>query len=58
MASWFYKNGKGEIFEDDICPDGYTDSPAGRVDPPQVEEKKTKRKYVKKVKPETKEVTE
>lgn len=52
MGSWFYKDGKGELFKDDVCPDGYTDSPSSRANPTDVEAPKTKRKYTKKVKPE------
>lgn len=52
MASWFYKDGKGELFEDDVCPDGYTDSPSGRTNSTVVKAPKTKRKYTKKAKPE------
>ena len=29
MATWFYKDGKGEIFENNVCPTGYSDSPKG-----------------------------
>ena len=70
MRSWFYKDGKGKIFEDGIMPEGWTDHPLGMsadiiaaqeakdAGLEVVEEKpapKTKRKYTKKVKPEVEE---
>jgi len=29
MRAWFYKDGVGKIFEDGVCPEGWTDHPDG-----------------------------
>ena len=31
MATYFYKDGEGKVFEDDKCPEGWTDHPKKAV---------------------------
>ena len=41
---WYYKNGKGELFEEGSNPEGYTDSPDTKVEKPKTVKKTVKKK--------------